>query len=225
MQENRSFDSYFGTFPGADGIPRDVCVPDPRGGCVTPFHDPRDRNFGGPHALLNAARDIDKGAMDGFVGSAVRGTLGCVDRNDPYCVRSGDGTEVMGYHDAREIPNYWAYARNFVLQDHMFEPNASWSLPAHLSLVSEWSAECAVKDVAASCRSAPEPSRRAARLPRRPEASTPARSSSRTTSSTGSASTRRRTGAPTHDPACARCCRFSATSRTTSTSRRSPGGR
>src|SRR5262245_51791210 len=32
MQENRSFDSYFGTFPGADGIPRGVCVPDPRGG-------------------------------------------------------------------------------------------------------------------------------------------------------------------------------------------------
>ena len=29
----------------------------------------------------------------------------------------------MGYHDDREIPNYWAYASNFVLQDHMFEPN------------------------------------------------------------------------------------------------------
>src|SRR4029453_2545164 len=28
MQENRSFDSYFGTFPGADGIPRGVCVAD-----------------------------------------------------------------------------------------------------------------------------------------------------------------------------------------------------
>jgi phospholipase C len=155
MQENRSFDSYFGTFPGADGIPRGVCVPDPRGGCVRPFHDRRDRNFGGPHARLNASRDIDRGAMDGFVGSAVRGTLGCLDRNDPFCVRSGDGTEVMGYHDGREIPNYWAYARHFVLQDHMFEPNASWSLPAHLFLVSEWSARCSVKDVASSCRSAP----------------------------------------------------------------------
>ena len=43
MQENRSFDSYFGTFPGADGIPmRDgvpqVCVPDPQTGeCVKPL--------------------------------------------------------------------------------------------------------------------------------------------------------------------------------------------
>ncbi len=48
----------------------------------------------------------------------------------------------MGYHDAREIPNYWTYAQDFVLQDHMFEPNASWSLPQHLFMVSEWSAFC-----------------------------------------------------------------------------------
>ncbi len=35
MQENRSFDSYFGTYPGANGIPAGVCVPDPlNGGCV-----------------------------------------------------------------------------------------------------------------------------------------------------------------------------------------------
>jgi hypothetical protein len=40
MQENRSFDSYFGTFPGADGIPMkdgkpSDCVPNPgTGGCV-----------------------------------------------------------------------------------------------------------------------------------------------------------------------------------------------
>jgi hypothetical protein len=49
MQENRSFDSYFGAFPGAAGFPRDagggiaVCVPlDPAlaaEGCVKPFHD------------------------------------------------------------------------------------------------------------------------------------------------------------------------------------------
>ena len=35
MQENRSFDSYFGTYPGADGIPMKhgvptVCNPDPK---------------------------------------------------------------------------------------------------------------------------------------------------------------------------------------------------
>ncbi|MGZ7085003.1 MAG: alkaline phosphatase family protein, partial [Ilumatobacteraceae bacterium] len=45
MQENRSFDSYFGTYPGADGIPMangqpTVCVPDPAATtCVKPFHN------------------------------------------------------------------------------------------------------------------------------------------------------------------------------------------
>ena len=58
----------------------------------------------------------------------------------------------MGYHDAREIPNYWAYARSFVLQDAMFEPVASWSLPQHLFMVSEWSAQCRRPDRPASCR-------------------------------------------------------------------------
>jgi phospholipase C len=48
----------------------------------------------------------------------------------------------MGYHDAREIPNYWAYASNFTLDDHMFEPVSSWSLPDHLYMVSAWSALC-----------------------------------------------------------------------------------
>jgi phospholipase C len=151
MQENRSFDSYFGTFPGADGIPPGVCLPDPRGGCVRPYHDPSDRNFGGPHATSNAQRDIDGGAMDGFVRSAVGGTLGCKERNDPYCVRHGGGRDVMGYHDSREIPNYWAYARKFVLQDHMFEPILSWSLPAHLFTVSEWSAKCSLRGDPMSC--------------------------------------------------------------------------
>jgi phospholipase C len=60
----------------------------------------------------------------------------------------------MGYHDAREIPNYWTYARNFVLQDHMFEPDASWSLPQHLYQVSEWSARCADPYDPFSCRGA-----------------------------------------------------------------------
>jgi phospholipase C len=52
----------------------------------------------------------------------------------------------MGYHDAREIPNYWRYAKDFVLQDRMFEPDATWSLPSHLFLVSEWSAKCSSSD-------------------------------------------------------------------------------
>src|SRR5207245_3470615 len=62
----------------------------------------------------------------------------------------------MGYHDGSDIPNYWAYARNFVLQDHLFEPNASWSLPAHLFMVSEWSARCSRSGDPMSCVNALE---------------------------------------------------------------------
>jgi phospholipase C len=147
MQENRSFDSYFGTYPGADGIPVQndkftVCVNDPaRGTCVYPFHDPADQNFGGPHNAISAAADIDGGKMDGFVAQAESSNSNCQATHDPNC--GGEGAkEVMGYHDARELPNYWTLAQNFVLQDHMFEPNSSWSLPQHLFMVSEWSAIC-----------------------------------------------------------------------------------
>jgi len=149
MQENRSFDSYFGTYPGANGIPAGVCVPDPvNGGCVAPFHDPEDKNFGGPHGTESAVNDIDGGRMDGFVGQAEK-KLGCTS-TDPSCSPCNSGeaeaqgkcADVMGYHDAREIPNYWSYAENFVLQDNMFESAASWSLPEHLFLVSGWSAVC-----------------------------------------------------------------------------------
>jgi hypothetical protein len=74
MQENRSFDSYFGTYPKADGIPRHVCVPDPlAGACVKPFHNPADLNNGGPHTLGDAYADIHRGAMDRFVAQAEKG--------------------------------------------------------------------------------------------------------------------------------------------------------
>jgi len=141
MQENRSFDSYFGTYPGADGI-RAVCVRDPKdGSCDRPYHDSQDLNRGGPHSEANALADINGGRMNGFASQAEGARRGCVDLTNPWCRKHGR-LDVMGYHDAREIPNYWAYAKNFVLQDHMFEPNASWSLPAHLFIVSEWSARC-----------------------------------------------------------------------------------
>ena len=59
----------------------------------------------------------------------------------------------MGYHTAREIPNYWAYAKRYTLQDHMFAPSDSWTLPSHLFLVSAWSATCPDLSDVMSCRS------------------------------------------------------------------------
>jgi len=135
MQENRSFDSYFGKFPGADGIPNGVCLPDPRNsGCRKPFVDHRDSNGNDPHAETPFSADIDGGKMDGFVSIA-----------DKMLCKPKPATchpDVMGYHTAAEIPNYWKYAENYVLNDHMFEPVKSWSLPDHLYMVSAWSAKC-----------------------------------------------------------------------------------
>jgi len=150
MQENRSFDSYFGTYPGADGIPMragqpSLCAPDPlAGGCRRPYHDASDRNTGGPHGPDAAATDIAGGRMNGFVAAvlAPRARL-CARRPDDRRCQRPTTTDVMGYHDAREIPNYWRLARSYVLQDHMFASNLGWSLPTHLALVSGWSARCA----------------------------------------------------------------------------------
>ena len=141
MQENRSFDSYFGTYPGADGIPMKDGVPtvclstESARRCIAPFHDRHDMNAGGPHSLQNALVDVAHGEMNGFVRQQEHGLRDCVQTFNPACTE-GSRLDVMGYHNGRDIPNYWAYARNFVLQDHMFEPDATWSLPAHLFMVS-----------------------------------------------------------------------------------------
>ncbi len=159
MQENRSFDTYFGTYPGADGIPMKngvptVCVMDPQTNqCVKPYHDSADINAGGPHAAASAKSDIDGGKMDGFLSQFRNAQQACKSPNTPGCAQ-GQLPDVMGWHDAREIPNYWSYAQNFVLQDRMFEPNSSWSLPSHLFMVSAWSAECTTPGDPSSCTNA-----------------------------------------------------------------------
>lgn len=155
MQENRSFDSYFGTYPGAKGIPMKngiptVCVSDNQTGqCVKSYHDTNDVNGGGPIGETDAVNDINNGKMDGFISQAEKvKSGGCYNIKCPPV----KATDVMGYHTNAEIPNYWAYAKHFVLQDAMFEPNKSWSLPQHLFLVSEWSARCWQSGNPMSCK-------------------------------------------------------------------------
>ncbi|HEX3300303.1 MAG TPA: alkaline phosphatase family protein [Actinomycetota bacterium] len=152
VQENRSFDSYFGTFPGADGLPRnpdgsfDVCVPDDAGTCQRPFHDPGQYDMGGPHGQSASINDVDGGRMDGFIQSVVH-RRACTRQPNVACTAAaadvrGRPADVMGYHNAREIPNYWAYAKHYALQDRMFAPTDSWTLPSHLYLTSAWAARC-----------------------------------------------------------------------------------
>ena len=124
MQENRSFDSYFGTYPGADGIPIGACHPprplhglrapvsrSPRpdpGGAAQPEQRPR-RHGRRPHERVHHAA----------------GRAGCTRSTRVAQRRPGVLPDVMGYHTGADIPNYWAYARDFVLQDHMFQSDAS----------------------------------------------------------------------------------------------------
>ncbi|HEX4491893.1 MAG TPA: alkaline phosphatase family protein [Acidimicrobiia bacterium] len=152
MQENHSFDEYFGMYPGADGIPVDgegkptICVPDPGNQrCDAPFHDPTDAPAGGPHGRDDALADIDNGKMDGFI-SRYEQVCGA----HPLC--NAANPSIMGYKLRSDIPNYWAYADDFVLQDHLFESAVTWSRPAHLDLLSGWSALCYKAGDPMSCR-------------------------------------------------------------------------
>jgi phospholipase C len=112
MQENRSFDSYFGTFPGADGIPAGVCLPDSRnGGCDRPWADHHDSNANNPHDQPAFLGDVAGGRMNGFVKVAEQKL--CQPGRPCH-------PDVMGYHPSSDIPDYWAYASHFVLQDHFF---------------------------------------------------------------------------------------------------------
>jgi len=115
MQENRSFDHYFGTYPGAEGIPSGVCLPIPGAACESPYHSSALVNAGGGHFNEDAIADIDGGLMDGFASDS-----------------PGDS---MSWHDFHEIPNYWSYAQLYVLQDRLFESVQSYSLPAHLYML------------------------------------------------------------------------------------------
>jgi phospholipase C len=168
MQENRSFDSYFGTFPGANGLPAGTCVPldpaNPQNGCVEPFHDPHDVNAGGGHNAQAAQFDADDGVttdkMDGFVYEQTHDMKGAIETATttarrqqieellPGVVRH----DTVGYHTAAELPNYWAYAHNFVLQDQLFEGVRAWSMASHLDMVSEWVAVCTNPHLIATCQ-------------------------------------------------------------------------
>jgi phospholipase C len=76
IQENHSFDSYFGTYPGANGIPPGTALPDYPGGTphnipflVTTTNIPHDL----PHGWKNFRVQWDNGAMDGFLWSYTAG--------------------------------------------------------------------------------------------------------------------------------------------------------
>jgi phospholipase C len=128
MQENHTYDNYFGTFPRGNGIPEALCLPvhpaQPRLGCVKPFHIgdnaviPRDLD----HSEATARRQVHGGRMNGFV-SALK-------------LRNQDGRLAMGYYDQRELPYYWNLASEYVLFDRFFSSALGGSFINHVYWVS-----------------------------------------------------------------------------------------
>jgi phospholipase C len=173
MQENRSFDHYFGTYPGADGFPSPLpCLPSNwyPSQCFTPWLNHDVRQQGGPYSQPYQIADIDNGKMDGFVKEREKeleaqhcspppgipahspqelARLRSVDDDEGYPLPNDQVKcidDIMGYHDGTDLPNYWTYAQNYVLLDHFFESVSSQSHPAHLMLFSGWSAYCSQVD-------------------------------------------------------------------------------
>jgi phospholipase C len=111
MQSGHSFDNYFGTYPGADGITQGVCLrPElsktSTNGCVQPFHLGNEPVQDLEHSLSVWSRQYDNGLMDGTVAAYRALGLGT---NTP-----------MGYYDSHDLPYYWGVAQNYVLFDHFF---------------------------------------------------------------------------------------------------------
>jgi phospholipase C len=127
MQENHSFDNYFGTYPGADGLPARACLPksfQEALGCSRPSHV-------GGHAVLGLGNDpalfsaqYHGGKMDGFLAA--------------YRVGRGLGglPNPLGYYDARDLPYAWNLADNFVLFDHFFSSAHGGSVWNHMFAIS-----------------------------------------------------------------------------------------
>ena len=164
VQENRSFDHYFGTFPGADGFPTNAqgkistCVPDPYlGRCVRPYHTTTGFQLGGRHNDVHSKIDVNGGEMDGFVRSLSDSNTTCwKDPRQPACaglVGPQLQPDVMSYMNATNIPNYWRWAKHYSLGDRLFAASDSWTLPSHLYLLSGWSATCSDRHDPMSCRS------------------------------------------------------------------------
>jgi len=118
MQENRSYDHYFGRLRRKYGPPHGTTNPDPLGGApIKPFHEKRycevadlDHSWNGTHL------EFDNGAMDGFTAeNAVP--------EDPH------GYRAMGYYTRRDLPYYFKLFKLFATSDTYFCSVLSQTFP------------------------------------------------------------------------------------------------
>jgi phospholipase C len=127
MQSNHSFDNYFGTYPGADGIPAATCMPVPAASTSSPKRTPpcakpfplrgsAISNLGQNRAIYDA--EYNGGKMDGFVSA--------------FGKHAGVAGQAMGYYDRQDIPYYWNVADNYVLFDRLFTSASGGSVWNHM---------------------------------------------------------------------------------------------
>ncbi len=118
VRENRSFDHYFGLFPGADGASTAVIS---NGQTITLRHATDAAPQDLCHSLTCAEIGIDSGKMDGF----------------DLLLGGNRFNEFVAYTQMhpQDIPNYWRYAQTFALADHMFSSGHTDSFPNHLYTV------------------------------------------------------------------------------------------
>jgi phospholipase C len=111
VKENRTFDTYFGRFPGADGVTRGTIC----NGSTVPLTRASDTTADVEHHFVPAIRAVDGGKMDCF--------------NELW-----NGTRLQSYVQYRrdQIPAYWAWAGHYVLADRFFSSIYGPSGPEHL---------------------------------------------------------------------------------------------
>ena len=126
MQENHTFDNYFGKYPGADGLPADTKMPidpnNPSAGYVTPWHIGTATITDLSHNGNSFKDQFDNGKMDGFISGLNK--------------RNENGKISMGYYDDRDIPYYWNLADHYVLFDRFFSSAPNGSFVNHMYSVS-----------------------------------------------------------------------------------------
>jgi phospholipase C len=124
MQENRSFDHYFGRLRRASGPPRRASNPSPDGGKpIRPFHQTRYCEVADlDHLWSGSHREWDGGKMDGF-------TAANVDPGDPT------GSRTMGFYTARDLPFYYKLYRTFATGDRYFCSALTQTFPNRLYLL------------------------------------------------------------------------------------------
>src|SRR3569833_1439759 len=116
VKENHSFDNYFMGFPGATSS---TTAKLHDGTTITRAKAPNGALAGDmSHSHTSAVKDYDGGKMDGF------DTIVADEPRRPFY-----------YYAESQIPNYWAYARNFALFDHFFSTLAGPSSPGHFAVI------------------------------------------------------------------------------------------